>query len=254
MEISIINFRDNLDRWDLVVNYMKLRKLIFKDAKQWNLVVAQEMEFEQYDTFMTLAHGDKSSYIIAHSGVDVLGGGRLIRCDNPNSYMLRDAYFGKLEGLPKELCDKEPPVNDTTWELTRLISKEKSNLASTILSQTNEFLYSKGVMHKHAKQRIKNYKPFSQSVQPWQFETDPNGADNVKKRTCLWLRGLEPLKPTGSLDGLSARSECHNAPPSKDRWKFRSRFFNGIANAMADQWGQYEGRFQRFPEQMEMAV
>ena len=144
MEISIINYRDNLEKWDLVVSYLKLRKLIFKDQKQWNLVVVEEMEFEQYDTFMTLAHADKSSYIIAHSGTDVLGGGRLIRCDNPNSYMLRDAYFGKLEGLPKELCDKEPPVNDTTWELTRLISKEKSNLASTILSQTNEFLYSKG--------------------------------------------------------------------------------------------------------------
>ena len=93
------------------------------------------------------------------------------------------------------------------------------------------------VMHKHAKQRILNYKEFSQSVQPWQFETDPAGADNVKKRTCLWLKNLPNLIPGGSLDGSSARDECHKLPPTKDRWKLRSKFYKGIANAMADQWG-----------------
>lgn len=93
------------------------------------------------------------------------------------------------------------------------------------------------VMHSHAKQRIRGYVPPAQSVQPWQYGTDVDGPDNERKRTCLWLRGLQNLTPTGTLDGSTARDSVHKAPPGKDRWKLRSRFFPGIAHAMADQWG-----------------
>jgi len=93
------------------------------------------------------------------------------------------------------------------------------------------------VMHRHAKARIVNFRPHSQSVQPWQFGTDPAGPDNIKKRTCFWLRGLPPLVPTGTLDGSTARDEIHKAPPGPDRAERRSRFFPGLAAAMADQWG-----------------
>ena len=95
------------------------------------------------------------------------------------------------------------------------------------------------VMHKHAKSRIRNYQHFSQSIQPWQFGTDEKGTDNVKKRTCLWLRDLPNLIPTGTLDGKTARDECHKAAPSKDRWKIRSKFYQGIAKAMASQWTHF---------------
>lgn len=95
------------------------------------------------------------------------------------------------------------------------------------------------VMHHHAKERITGYEPPAQSVQPWQFGTDPNGPDNVKKRTCLWLRGLPALEPTGALDGTTARDEVHRASPGPDRWKQRSKFFPGLAAAMAAQWGGY---------------
>lgn len=95
------------------------------------------------------------------------------------------------------------------------------------------------VMHKHAKALIQNYCPPSQSVQPWQFATDPSGPDNEKKRTCFWLRNLPRLQPTGTLDGTSARDSVHKAPPGADRWKVRSKFFPGIASAMAEQWGTH---------------
>lgn len=95
------------------------------------------------------------------------------------------------------------------------------------------------VMHKHAKARITNFEPHAQSFQPWQFGTDDDGPDNVKKRTCLWLRALPKLTPTGTLDGSTARDEIHRASPGPDRWKERSRFFPGVAAAMADQWGGY---------------
>lgn len=95
------------------------------------------------------------------------------------------------------------------------------------------------VMHKYAKKRIRNFEPAAQSVQPWQFATDENGPDNEKKRTCLWLRNLPKLTPTGTLDGSTARDSVHKASPGADRWKERSRFFPGIAAAMADQWGSF---------------
>lgn len=95
------------------------------------------------------------------------------------------------------------------------------------------------VMHRHAKARIVNFQRHTQSVQPWQFARDDAGPDNVKKRTCLWLRGLPPLVATGTLDGSTARDEIHKASPGPDRAERRSRFFPGLADAMADQWGGY---------------
>lgn len=95
------------------------------------------------------------------------------------------------------------------------------------------------VMHKHAKARIVNFEPFAQSVQPWQFARHAADNDNVKKRTCLWLRNLPTLTPTGTLDGSTARAEVHRATPGPDRTEFRSRFFPGLAAAMAAQWGDH---------------
>ena len=98
------------------------------------------------------------------------------------------------------------------------------------------------VMHKHAKALIRNYRPFAQSLQPWQFATDDAGPDNIKKRTCLWLDGLPPLVKTGTLDGSTARDEIHKASPGPDRAARRSRFFPGLAAAMAEQWGGIVGQ------------
>ena len=68
-----------------------------------------------------------------------------------------------------------------------------------------------------------------QIVQPWQF------GHGETKATCLWLKGLPKLVPTDIVDGREAR--IHKMPPSKDRWKERSRTYQGIADAMAAQWG-----------------
>jgi hypothetical protein len=85
------------------------------------------------------------------------------------------------------------------------------------------------VMHRHAKERIANYEKFTQSIQPWQF-----GHGEVK-RTCLWLKNLPPLVPTKIVSGRVPR--VHHTTPGPSRWKERSRFYPGIAKAMAEQWG-----------------
>lgn len=68
-----------------------------------------------------------------------------------------------------------------------------------------------------------------QIIQPWQF------GHGETKATCLWLKGLPLLTPTDIVDGRDDR--IHKMPPSEDRWKLRSLTYQGIANAMANQWG-----------------
>jgi len=92
------------------------------------------------------------------------------------------------------------------------------------------------VMHRHGRERIRNYQR-PQIVQPWWF------GEPFFKATGLYLRGLAPLQPTHCLtppgQGTPEHkrwSAVHRAPPSPDRWKDRSRFFPGIAAAMAAQW------------------
>ena len=66
-----------------------------------------------------------------------------------------------------------------------------------------------------------------QIIHPWQF------GHGETKATCLWLKGLK-LVPTNIVEGREAR--VHRMPPS-DSWKERSRTYQGIAEAMANQWG-----------------
>jgi len=68
-----------------------------------------------------------------------------------------------------------------------------------------------------------------QIIQPWQF------GHGETKATCLWLKNLPKLTPTNIVEGREAR--IHKMPPGPDRWKERSRTFEGIAQAMAAQWG-----------------
>ena len=72
-------------------------------------------------------------------------------------------------------------------------------------------------------------RPPDQIIQPWEY-----GHGEVKA-TCLWLSNLPRLRPTECVDGREAR--VHRMPPGPDRWKERSRTFQGVADAMASQWG-----------------
>lgn len=69
-----------------------------------------------------------------------------------------------------------------------------------------------------------------QVIQPWQF------GHGETKATCLWLKRLQRLSATNFVEGREAR--VHRMPPGPNRWKERSRTFDGIAEAMATQWGR----------------
>ena len=68
-----------------------------------------------------------------------------------------------------------------------------------------------------------------QIIQPLQF------GHGETKATCLWLKNLPKLMPTNIVEGREA--PIHKMPPGPNRWKERSRTFEGIAQAMAEQWG-----------------
>ena len=74
------------------------------------------------------------------------------------------------------------------------------------------------------------YRKPDQIIQPWQF------GHGETKATCLWLKGLPLLTPTEIVEGREAR--IHRMPPSADRWKERSRTYQGIVDAMVNQWGR----------------
>jgi len=78
------------------------------------------------------------------------------------------------------------------------------------------------------------YRKPDQIIQPWQF------GHGETKSTCLWLKGLPLLKPTDIVDGRESR--IHKMAPGPERSVLRSKTFPGIANAMADQWGQNDTR------------
>lgn len=71
-----------------------------------------------------------------------------------------------------------------------------------------------------------------QVIHPWMY------GHGETKATCLWLRGLPPLMV--GLQDTHRHPRVHLEPPGADRWRRRSKTYQGIADAMAEQWGSIE--------------
>lgn len=122
-----------------------------------------------------------------------------------------------------------PPKGKTLEQMHRDLDDACALFSDLLHAPIERVAVENPVMHKHAKARIRDYREFTQSVQPWQF------GHGETKRTCLWLRGLAPLVPTNIVAGRAPR--IHRMPPGADRWRERSKTYPGIAHAMAQQWG-----------------
>jgi hypothetical protein len=131
-----------------------------------------------------------------------------------------NAWYG--EGMKKH--DERVESVKWTFDLFRLACSVSDHVA-----MENPV----GVLPKMAGMKCTQY------VQPYQF------GHPESKKTGLWLHGLPMLKETKNVkaefDSLpkNQQQRLHYLPPSKDRWKIRSTTFLGIAEAMADQWGNY---------------
>ena len=114
---------------------------------------------------------------------------------------------------------------------------EASDFFKTLLdSDIPKIVIENPIMHKYAKRLIGDVQQ-SQVIQPWMF------GHKEQKATCLWIKGVDNLKPTNDVKPemmklpKNQREKMHYLPPSEDRWKIRSTTYQGIADAMAGQWG-----------------
>lgn len=137
-----------------------------------------------------------------------------------------------------------PPPGRTLAELWAELDEGAALFSDLWNAPVERVAVENPVMHRHAKERIRGYVEPAQTVQPWQF------GDWETKRTCFWLRGLPPLVPTfrrieearaalGLAPDAKPLDRVWRMPPGPDRERERSRFFPGVADAMADQWGGY---------------
>ena len=88
--------------------------------------------------------------------------------------------------------------------------------------------------------RVFDLPKYTQIIQPYEY------GHPFTKRTCLWLKGLPPLKPTDVVEPTATwcpsgsyskkHDEKHRGMFTKDRAKNRSKTFPGIARAMEEQW------------------
>jgi acyl homoserine lactone synthase len=144
LEVSVLRIPEGLDRWNLVADFLRLRKEVFINRLAWPLYARDGLEFEQYDTVHAV-------YVVAHCGDAVFGGARLLPTIHrvgqgkyTYSYMIRDACRNILPGLPQDLCDQPPPVEAQTWELTRLATLGDTRVGGEVLLAANQFLRSIG--------------------------------------------------------------------------------------------------------------
>ena len=141
-----------------------------------------------------------------------------------------------------------PPPGRTEEEMWAELEEGAALFSACWNAPIERICVENPVMHKHAKALIQSFKPAAQTVQPWWF------GDPAFKATGLYLRNLPKLTPTDRLtppaSGTDAHkdwSAIHRAPPGPDRWKVRSRTFQGVANAMANQWGGLVEGYEDLP-------
>lgn len=169
----------------------------------------------------------------------------LLESEDNSEYHIKDDVFCHLdEGW--DLMIAHPPCTHLAVSGARWFKDKKEEQEEALWFV--RFLMAAPIKHKAIENPVsiissRIRKP-DQIIQPWQF------GHGETKATCLWLINLPPLKPTNIVSGRSDR--IHKMPPGPNRWKERSRTYEGIAKAMADQWGgcqrlEETGRTQKQP-------
>lgn len=131
-----------------------------------------------------------------------------------------------------------PPPGKTLAQMRAELG-EGADLFSAFLNAPIELVAIENPrMHRMAQALVYHYRQPDQIIQPHWF------GEPTFKALCLWLKGLEPLTPTAPLQtprkGTAKHKKwswVHRMPGNRDRRVERSRFFPGVAEAMAEQWG-----------------
>ena len=157
----------------------------------------------------------------------------LLPTDSPGPHYQGDLF--DVIDYPWDLAIFHPPCTHTAvsgarhFEAKRMDGRQQASISfiMRIIRRSEHIPYR--ALEQPVSVLSSMYRKPDQILQPWQF------GHGETKAVCLWLWGVDPLAPTDIVDGREAR--VHRMPPGPNRWKERSRFFPGIAEAMAMQWG-----------------
>ena len=182
------------------------------------VLVACEYSGRVRDAFIALGHDAMSCDLLA--------------TDLPGPHYQGDVF--DVTDYPWDLMIAHPPCTDLSVSGARHFAAKKLDGRQ----QASVSFFMKLAKLDIPKIAIENpvcimsslYRKPDQIIQPWQY------GHGETKSTCLWLKGLNNLMATSIVDGRSDR--IHKLPPSPDRWKIRSTTYQGIADAMAEQWGK----------------
>lgn len=197
------------------------------------VLVACEYSGTVRDAFLALGHDAWSCDIIdtESPGPHILGDVREVLHGWPKISSKFGTIIADYKVEPWDLMIAHPPcthlaVSGARWFKGKEVEQaEALDFVRTLLNAPiNKICLENPVSIISTKIR----KP-DQIIQPWQF-----GHGEVK-RTCLWLKNLPKLEPTDIVEGREAK--IHKMGPSADRGKLRSKTYQGIAEAMAMQWG-----------------
>lgn len=168
----------------------------------------------------------------------------LLDSENGSKYHIKDDVLNHLKD-GWDLMIAHPPCTFMCNSGVSWLSKDESRWGE--LQKANEFFHrlwnapieriaiENPIPHKYAL-----LPKYSQIIQPYEY------GHAERKATCLWLKNLPLLQPTKNVYAemkslpKSQAQRIHYASPGRDRWKIRSRTFEGIAKAMASQWGKIE--------------
>lgn len=165
-------------------------------------------------------------------------GHEVISCDFLKSEQEGNHYKGDLFDIidyPFDLAIFHPPCTHTAVSGAKHFKEKKADgryysgvaFFMQIVRRT-QHIPMVAIEHPVSVMSTEYRKP-DQIIQPYEF------GHGETKATCLWLKGLPQLKPTDIVEGREGK--VWKMPPSRDRWKNRSRTYEGIAKAMAEQWG-----------------
>lgn len=163
----------------------------------------------------------------------------LLPAEDGSKYHIQDDVLHILHGVPFDLMIAHPPCTYLCSSGARWFRKQAANQDAAI------WFFKKLADEQIPKIAVENpigimstrYRKPDQIIQPWMF------GHPESKATCLWLKGLPKLVPTNDVHEQMAKlpksqaTRVHYASPGPDRWKERSRTLQGIADAMAEQWG-----------------
>ena len=164
----------------------------------------------------------------------------LLPSDRPNPKHIQGDIFNILD-QPWDIAIFHPPCtfltvsNAQRWEHLQKTGQQQAAIKFV------ERLYNCGIPKICIENPVGALSTKSRLGKPTQYVQPFEHGHYETKKTGLWLRGLDPLIPTDikDLTGLPKKvtQRLHYLPPSPDRWKIRSTTYQGIANAMASQWG-----------------